>query len=460
MKREAYIVCPREIPLEPDAVQQLRDAASLDDALVAIAMPDIHVGYGVPIGSVVATRQTVIPAAVGFDVNCGMRLMTTRLSASEVDAPALARDIQRRIPLGEGKDNLHGGKEQLARMLRQGLSGLSEGDFEKWDLGKTWDADRYRRDLARVEDLGSLEGDPRGLSVRAVERGRTQLASLGGGNHFIEMQVVTDVFDKDTALAFGIWPGQFVVMIHSGSRGLGHQVGDDYMHLAAQFDARRGLPFPNRELAYLPTLASEGRDYLGAMRAAANFAFVNRYLMGLIVEEIIRERYPDAAVALVYDQAHNNAKFERHRLGEVLVHRKGACRAFGPRRMGGGLYAATGQPVLIPGSMGTASYVLAGVDGNDFTLASVNHGAGRTMSRRAASGKTRSGKRVVREAAITDDEFERSMKGIHLICEDERTIKEEAPQAYKNIDAVVRTVVEAGLAKLVAKMRPLAVLKG
>jgi tRNA-splicing ligase RtcB len=250
-----------------------------------------------------------------------------------------------------------------------------------------------------------------------------------------------------------MFEGQLVVMIHSGSRGLGHQVGGDYMKLAKK------LAVGKSPVAYLDLSSKEGRNYLGAMRAAANFAFANRHLMGLLAKKNLLHFYPDARVRLLYDVPHNIAKFENHGGRNLLVHRKGATRSFGPLRMKNSSFSDTGQPVLIPGSMGTSSYILGGIDTKQNNLASVNHGAGRVMSRTEASGKWKKGK-MIRPPAVSDSEFEEAMAGILLLCESKRSVREEAPQAYKDIDVVMEAVLGAGLARVVVRTKPLAVLKG
>jgi tRNA-splicing ligase RtcB len=450
---DASIYASPKIRLEDTAVRQLIDGASIPTVSRALATPDIHQGYGVPIGSVLGMEEVVVPAAVGFDINCGMRVLTTDLRAEEVDTNQLAASIRRDIPLGEGKSNVSLPAREFEIILARGVSGLLEldpGGHRIWEL---WDPADERPSLQRMEDAGSMPGDPAAVSREAISRGRDQLATLGGGNHFIELQIVHDVADKKLAARFGFFPGQLVVMIHSGSRGLGHQVGGEYMKLASKTSGGKS-PVPFLELS-----KPEGRKYIGAMHAAANFAFVNRQLMALLVKKTIFHFHPNARVQLLYDVPHNIAKFERHGKKMLLVHRKGATRAFGPKRMASTSFADTGQPVLIPGSMGTSSYILAGIDAVEHSLDSVNHGAGRTMSRSEAAGKWRKGK-MLRPPAVSDDEFAKAMEGITLICENMREIREEAPQAYKDIDVVMETVLGAGLARAVVRTRPLAVLKG
>jgi tRNA-splicing ligase RtcB len=444
---------------EADSLRQLKDACRIPTVAKVLATPDIHVGFGVPIGCVVATEEVVIPAAVGYDINCGMRVMTTRLPAREVDAGLLARSIRRDIPLGEGKRNVPLNRADFQEILRAGvpvLCGLGRSDHPVWEH-----LDPQEEALARwrIEDGGSMEGDPAALSERALERGQNQLGTLGGGNHFIEIQAVERLEDPETARAWGLFVGQMVVMIHSGSRGFGHQVGEEYMALARS--RRYEEPHPSRELCFMPSDSAEGRRYVGAMHAGANLAFANRHLMAALVRKNILHHHPDAKVSLLYDVPHNMAKRETHGGRELWVHRKGATRAFCAARMAGTPFAETGQPVLIPGSMGTRSYILRGIPENEAALCSANHGAGRRMSRTAAAGvvRRRDG-RVLRPGAVTDAEFRQAMEGVTLICEDRASIKEEAPQAYKDIDAVIEVVRGAGLAEVVAVLRPLAVLKG
>ena len=455
----ATVYASDRIRIESDALEQLKSATRLPSVVRVLATPDIHVGYGVPIGCVVGLREIIVPAAVGYDLNCGMRLMTTPLKRGEVDVDRIAHSIRRDIPLGEGKSNLRMERDAFEVILAKGVRGIAE---VAGGTGRVWearDADEEARDIAHIEDNGSMAGDPSAVSERARQRGLNQLGTLGGGNHFVEIQVVDRVLDEETAGRFGIEQDQITVMVHSGSRGLGHQVGDDYMKLARKIMGDGG---PGRGLNYLRVKDKPGQRYIGAMYAAANFAFANRQFMGSLVRHNFRREFGDMAMPIIYDVPHNMAKLEEHMGTAMWVHRKGATRAFGPSRMTGTAFADVGQPVLIPGSMGTASYVLVGVDSEraEEALCSVNHGAGRMMSRSAARGKVSRKGKVLKEGAITDEAFERSMRGITLIAEKRWAVKEEAPAAYKDIDAVIETVVEAGLAKAVARLRPLAVLKG
>ena len=460
MKIPARVFIREGMRLEDTSLEQLKAACALPSVVEALGMPDIHQGYGVPIGSVVATREIVVPAAVGYDVNCGMRLLTTPLRIEEIDVKLLADSIHRDIPLGEGHNNVSLDRGDFDTLLEGGVSalfGVKHGGHRVWEA---WNEAEERPLLERIEERGSMEGDAGAVSTHARGRGHDQLATLGGGNHFIEIQVVEKVYEEKLAERFGLFEGQAVVMIHSGSRGLGHQVGEDYMRLAKEYDHAHGGGQPNDNLCFLPLDRPEGQNYLKAMQAAANFAFVNRQLMAVLVKKNFRHYYGDIPMPLVYDVPHNMAKFERHHGETLLIHRKGATRAFGPRRMAGTAFADVGQPILIPGSMGTASYLLVGTEAGECSLASVNHGAGRVMSRTAAAGRHGKRGKMRHAPAISDEDFKRAMEGIYLVCEDRGSVKEEAPQAYKDIDAVIEVVTGARLALPVARMRPRAVLKG
>jgi tRNA-splicing ligase RtcB (3'-phosphate/5'-hydroxy nucleic acid ligase) len=458
MKVDALIFARPEIQVEASAVEQLKDAASLPSVVHALGMPDIHQGYGVPIGSVVATREIVSPAAVGYDVNCGMRLILTSLTAAAVDVRAIADSIARDVPLGEGRANVKLSGPDFEAVISGGLAALTmirpKGGHRVWEF---FDAATERINQERVEDRGSMDGDVAAVPRHAIERGIDQLGSLGGGNHFIELQKVDAVYDRTLAERMGIFQGQLTIMIHSGSRGFGHEIGGHYMRLAKEYNGKHGGA-PGRDLSFLPADGKEGQSYIAAMHAAANFAFANRALMAALAIGNLLHYHPDARPRLLYDVPHNIAKLERHGKSLLWVHRKGSTRAWDREHMQGTIFADLGQPVLIPGSMGTASYVLAGIGTGDKSLYSVNHGAGRTMSRTAAAGGRR-GKHK-RECAISDAEFSESMKGVYLIAADRRAVKEEAPAAYKDIDAVIATVAEAGLALPVARLTPKAVLKG
>ncbi|MFO8058295.1 MAG: RtcB family protein [bacterium] len=458
MRLDALVFANRELKMEESALLQLANAACLPSAEYVLGMPDIHHGYGVPIGSVVATREIIIPAAVGYDVNCGMRLMLTSLSAGEVDVNPLADGIKRSVPLGEGKKNVPFKRDDFVSVMEGGLSALVELSPSGHRVWEGFDPAEEKANQERVEDRGSMEGSIDAVPENAIERGLNQLGTMGGGNHFIELQKVEEVLDKKAASRFGIFKGQFTIMVHSGSRAFGHDVGGHYMKMAKSFNKEHGSSVPG--LSYFPLTSRESKNYIHAMHAAANFAFVNRALMAALVRDEFKKRYSEQRVWQLYDVPHNMAKLELHHGNQLWVHRKGSTRAFDARHMKGTPFADVGQPVLIPGSMGTSSYVLLGVPSGEKSLYSVNHGAGRLMSRSEASGGRKGKKKKSGQAAISDSRFRESMEGVYLLCDNKSAAKEEAPDAYKDIDAVVRTVEDAGLARPVARMVPCAVLKG
>ena len=457
MVTEATIFASRAIRLEPGAVRQLCDAASLPPAKKVCATADIHVGFGVPIGAVIGLDSAIMPAAVGYDINCGMRLLHTPFSKGQVDTDKIAADIARDVPLGEGRENVQLDKAGIEAVVNQGVAALpalaQKSGHRAWEA---FDPEQFADDLQRIEENGHLPADPGAVPKVAMQKGRNQLGTLGGGNHFIEIQYVQEILDPTSAKAFGLFENQIVVMIHSGSRRFGYEVADEYMSIAARRPENAERP---KMLSYLSANSGAGKRYIAAMGAAANFAFTNRHIMALLVRRCFNRMFGPTPLKLVYDVTHNMAKLEEHGGAKLWVHRKGATRAFGPKRMAASVFAQTGQPIITPGSMGTASYLLVGTGKSEESLCSVNHGAGRVMSRTAARGKSRRG-RVVAEALISDEQFKRSMEGVKLITMDRRKIKEEAPGAYKDIDEVVRIVVECGWARAVARMVPLAVLKG
>lgn len=458
MKVDALIYASDKILMEDDSLQQLKNATRIPGVVRVLASPDIHSGYGVPIGAVVGMRDAIIPSAVGYDVNCGMHLLTTPLSQSDIDIPEIINSIHRDIPLGEGKANLRLSKEELKIVVQEGVKGIRKIAKKEGRIWQGRNEEEEERDILHIEEQGSMAGRAQALSDRAIKRGKDQLGTLGGGNHFIEIQIVEEILNPVLAKEFGLWKGQIVVMIHSGSRGLGHQVGNDYMPRAAEF-AREQIP--EKSLGFFSTKSKLGQDYIAAMHCAANFAFVNRQIMAMLVRKNFRHYHGNIPMPLVYDVPHNMAKLETHFGEQLWVHRKGATRAFPPERMKGTPFEQSGQPVIIPGSMGTRSYLLVGTKEAAESLYSVNHGSGRVMSRRKAAGKiSRRDGKVLQPGAISDEQFRQSMEGIHLICEDKASIKEEAPAAYKNIQDVMEVVIGAGLARVVAKMRPLGVLKG
>jgi tRNA-splicing ligase RtcB (3'-phosphate/5'-hydroxy nucleic acid ligase) len=464
------------IPVSPTALRQARGMAALPGVTHAIAMPDIHAGTHVPNGFVLATDGTVIPGAVGGDINCGMRLLNTGLTRDEVDIPSLLRKIADRIFLGERRGPLNLPEEDVARILSGGvaaLSGLSEKttrDHAVWDFLKH---DRYlERERERIEASGSLPGGVERVAHSHIKIGRSQLGTLGDGNHFLEFQVVDEILNEGLAEALGLRRGTLFLMIHSGSRGLGYNVGMQYTQIAQSLAGSARTPMAG--IYAIDAEGPAGQNYLSAMNAAANYAFVNRLMLAALATYTIYEQYGDAAdVRPVYDVAHNIVKKEIHGGREVYVHRKGATRAFPASRMEGTPFTAIGQPVLIPGSMGTASYILVGHEGSEASLHSVNHGAGRVLSRTEAltapeeRRRKQRGRRLDEDSvnherrtqAISDKEFRRAMRGIELIYANRERIKGEAPQVYKDIDDVMGVVFDAGLAAGVARVRPVGVIK-
>jgi tRNA-splicing ligase RtcB len=438
------------------SLEQLVNTAALPGVVEAVlAMPDIHQGYGFPIGGVVATALpdgAISPGGVGYDINCGVRLLASRIGIEEL-APhldALASALYANCPSGVGRGGtvkLKGG--ELDEVLATGARWARKRGFAE------------PSDLERTEEGGALEGaDPQRVSSRARERGKDQMGTLGAGNHFIEVDAVAEVVDEKLARAIGLFPGQVVVQIHCGSRGLGHQVCTDYVHLFQKSIARTGLKLPDRELVCAPVSSPEGGDYLAAMKAAANYAFANRQVLAGHIrrsfEQTLAGRVRDFHLFQVYDIAHNMAKIETHAVGgrriPVCVHRKGATRAFGPGSEAlPPEYRAVGQPVLVPGSMGTSSWVLVGTaESMRRTFGSTCHGAGRTMSRHQA-------KKSVQGARLRQ---ELEAQGVHVRAGSLAGLAEEAPAAYKDVDRVVGIVHGAGIARKVARLAPVAVVKG
>ncbi len=418
----------------------------------SLAMPDIHQGYGFPIGGIAAMdieTGVVSPGGVGFDINCGVRLARSTLQESDVRPrlKALIDQIFRDVPCGvgtEGRMNI--GRGQIDDVLRRGARAVIERGFGE------------PRDAEFAEEGGALKGAlPEKVSDRAKERGAPQLGTLGSGNHFLEVQFVERVHDRAAAQALGIEERQVVVLIHSGSRGLGHQVCTDYVALMNQVMPKYGIKLPDRQLACAPICSEEGQSYLGAMAASANFAWANRQGILHFLRGAFRRIFGDSVrLDLIYDVCHNIAKRETHVVGgkkrEVLVHRKGATRAFPPGSPEiPAAYRAIGQPVIIPGSMGTASWVLVGQSGAmEETFGSVCHGAGRVLSRTAV----RKGKNAREEQRKLEEQ------GILVRSETRDGILEELPEAYKDVDEVIEVVHEAGLARKVARLRPMGVIKG
>jgi len=418
----------------------------------SLAMPDIHQGYGFPIGGVAATdwkKGVVSPGGVGFDINCGVRLLASSLMLEEVQPKIkeLVNQLFRDIPSGTGSEGfIRVSKPDLDRVLEQGASWLAEHGYGEPE------------DVTFCEESGCMEhADAAQVSGRAKDRGRPQLGTLGSGNHFLEVQYVQQIFEPEIAARFGLHLNQIVVLIHTGSRGLGHQVCTDYLKTMNDAMRRYNIELPDRQLACCPIHSPEGMSYLGAMNAAANFAWANRQGITHFARQAFRKVLGEgASLRVVYDVAHNMAKRETHAVDgeqrDTLVHRKGATRAFPsgspfiPEA-----YRDVGQPVLIPGSMGTASYVLIGTErAMEETFGTVCHGAGRMMSRTAAKRG--------RDARVETRKLEE--QGIFLRAETRDGILEELPEAYKNVDEVVDVVHNAGISRKIARLRPIGVIKG
>jgi len=418
------------------SLQQAVNVAALPGIVgPSLAMPDIHQGYGFPIGGVAATdfqKGVVSPGGVGFDINCGVRLATVNMSRQDI-APKI-RDLVnqafRDVPCGTGgSGRIKLNDKDLQGVLEKGARWMVENGYGE------------ERDLEHSEEHGELKNaDPDKVSARAKERGQPQVATIGSGNHFVEFQYVEEIHDANAARDMNLNEGQVTVMVHCGSRGLGHQVCTDYVAQMGAAMKKYGIEVPDRQLACVPIQSPEGQSYLGAMNASANFAWANRQGILHFLRGAFQKVFGDGArLDLLYDVCHNIAKRERHTLGDVLVHRKGATRAF------------PGQPVIIPGSMGTASWVLVGAPGSmKETFGSICHGAGRLLSRAAA--------RKGRDAKEEQKKLENA--GIVVRSESRDGILEEIPEAYKDVDEVIEVVHQAGLAKKVARLRPLGVIKG
>lgn len=442
------------------SLEQLVDVATLPGIVgAALAMPDIHEGYGFPIGGVAATQWpdgVISPGGIGYDINCGVRLLKSELTQAQLEPfkETLAQGLSRSIPSGTGHGAPsgpgHGAKmtldiAELDEVLTQGVG---------WALSKGYATES---DISHIESHGRLDGaDPAAVSDFAKKRGCDQLGTLGSGNHFVEVGFVEKIFDEEAARVFGLKLDQITVLIHTGSRGLGHQVATDYIKIMLQELPEFGIKLPDRELACLPFSSKDGQRYFAAMSAAANFAWANRQMITHRTREVWKRTVGVGDLSLVYDVAHNIAKVEEHevdgKMKKVVVHRKGATRAFGkgfaelPEE-----YQAIGQPVIIPGSMGTASYVLIGAaKAMEKTFGSACHGAGRLMSRHAAKAK-----QLGREL-----QTELASEGIIIKTAAVRDLSEEAPYAYKDVDDVVNVIELAEIATKVARLKPLIVVKG
>ena len=434
------------------SLEQLQNVATLPGVVeAAMAMPDIHQGYGFPVGGLAATEPpdgVVSPGGVGYDINCGVRLLVAPVAAADLGdlKESLVHEISRRVPAGAGREAaLKLNRADLDRVLREGPAGLRD----LRDIGPD-------EDVEHTESRGRLPGaDPGAVSERARQRGAGQLGTAGSGNHFIEVQRVERVFDQAAATAYGLEAGRVTVLIHSGSRGLGHQICTDYVKRMDAALPGYGIELPDRQLACAPITTAEARDYLAAMAAAANFAWANRAAIAHAVREAIRgvlgKEVADST-RQVYDVAHNVAKLEPYGDRRLCVHRKGATRAFPPHHPEIPTdHREVGQAVFIPGSMGTSSFVLAGRQGSmERSFGTTCHGAGRRMSRTRARKEIRGAE--LRRRLEAD--------GITVRCPSNRGLTEEAPFAYKDVEAVVDVVERAGLAAKVAQLRPIGVVKG
>ncbi len=420
-----------------------------------VVMPDGHEGYGFPVGGVAAfdyEEGIVSPGGIGYDINCGVRLIRTNLTEKDV-RPKLKQLVDllyENIPSGVGSEGrIKATIQQLDEILLGGAQRVIE-------LGYGWEEDKYR-----IEEYGKLPyADPSKVSTTAKRRGAPETGTLGSGNHFLEVDIVRKIYDEEAAKAFGLFEGQVTVLIHCGSRGLGHQVCSDYLRLLEGYARQKGIKLPDRELAYAFLKDRVAQDYIGAMASAANFAFANRQFITYWVRETFEKIFGQSAESLgmhlVYDVAHNILKIEEHDVDgkrtKLAVHRKGATRSFPkghPELIA--QYKPIGQPVLIPGSMGTASWVLVGNEqAMEMSFGSTAHGAGRTMSRAAAS-RTHNYRKLLEEL---------NTRGIYIRAENVGTVVEEAPDAYKNVDEVVEVTSNVGIARKVARLTPIGVVKG
>lgn len=454
----ARIIASDELMEQMDAgvFEQVTNVATLPGITdYAYCMPDGHWGYGFPIGGVAAfdvdKGGVISPGGIGFDINCGMRLITTNLTLDEVQPKIkeLVDALYLKVPAGVGcKGFVKISKEEFKEVMQDGA---------QWCLKKGYATEH---DIEHIEDKGKIEwADTSKVSEKAIKRGFDQIGTLGSGNHYLEIQVAKDenIFDKEAAAAMGITkPNQIVIMVHCGSRGFGHQIGTDYLRTFLDVMPNYGIKIRDKELACAPFNSPEGQDYYKAMACAANMAFANRQVIThqirKVFERIFDKTAEEMEIKLTYDVAHNIAKLEKYGEKTLLVHRKGATRAFGPKRIEDlpEAYHKYGQPVIIGGSMETGSYLLAGTDESEKTFCSTAHGAGRTMSRSAA-------KRIIK-----GEELQKSMekKGIYVHAVTMKGLAEEAGKAYKNIDVVIDTLTKAGICKPIVALKPIGNVKG
>lgn len=442
--------------LSDNAPSQIINVAKLPGIVkYSLAMPDVHWGYGAPIGGVGAFDAedgVIAPGFVGYDICCGVRLLKTNLQLKDIQdhLGVLLNSLFIDIPSGVGSEsNLALKKKELEKVLVEGVRWAVKNGFGT------------HQDIEHIEDHGTKKNaNPDNVSSRAYERGRTQLGTLGSGNHFLEIQQITDIYEKAIASKYGISEGQITVMVHSGSRGLGYQVCADYLDRFGKVSSNYGIKLPDRQLACAPANSKEGRQYFEAMNAAANYAFTNRQIMAHRIRQtfsqVLEVPWEQLDMNTVYDVSHNICNLEKHMVGgkerELYIHRKGATRSFPkghpalPER-----YKDTGQPVIIPGTMGTSSYILVGTEkAMDETWGSTCHGAGRTMSRHQA----------LKESLSRNIPKELANKGILIRGASNKGLAEEMPDAYKSIDEVIKAVEGAGLSQKIARMAPIAVIKG
>jgi tRNA-splicing ligase RtcB len=450
MRVDAIVLADYET-IDEEAIEQLKNVATLPGIVkAAYAMPDIHWGYGFPIGGIAAfdlEDGIISPGGVGFDINCGVRMLVVDGNSDIVkkNLENLIKRIYESIPVGVGEtSDLRFSKNDFKKIVEQGARKVIEMGYGK------------EEDLLRIEDRGTLEDcDFSDVSEEAYERGKDELGTLGAGNHFIEIQLVEEVYDEEIASVFGIKKGDITILIHTGSRGFGHQIATDYIKYMRDNLKDHNKNLPDKQLINAPFKSEWGQAYYSAMNCAANYAFANRQ----IITHMIRKAFKSVVgmnVRLVYDVAHNIAKVEEYEIDgrkrKVIVHRKGATRAFGPGNPAlPEVFKKTGQPVIIPGSMGTASYILVGTKkAEEMTFGSTAHGAGRALGRREAT----------RELSVNHVLKELESKGIKIMAKSKKGIVEEAPEAYKNVDKVVQIVDEIGISLKIAKCTPLGVVKG
>lgn len=431
MNCPVYLFASKDIydEIEQTALNQLLNASTLPGVVVVAGMPDLHQGYGLPIGGVMAAARNgpVSPGAVGFDINCGVRLLKTGLKVSELkDKNIILRRLQQAIPAGVGEgSNLNFSEQEFKEILADGLGKLIEAGYVS------------RNAAFNCEDNGNFKGaDPDAVSREAISRGIEQLNTLGSGNHFVELQEVASVADSEE-----LEEGDLMVMVHTGSRGFGHQVATDYIDLAKKTKAKYDLSFPTNNLAFFPWDSREGRDYLAAMGSAANFAYANRTFLTETIRKVFNELYSESNIELFYDHTHNIAREEKHVVNgkevELLVHRKGATR-LGP-----------GGKALIPGSMGTGSYIVKSTDSENtrLSLNSTAHGAGRKMSRTQA------------KKSISRQDHQKSLGDVKVVSAG-KNILDESPLAYKDITEVISSLQISDLAYPVAQLKPVLCIKG